>query len=88
MAMTPEVDVADTHLYAVTYYAPTPQHAIVRLDEEEAQIWATTATHGHRAHPLEIAPIIEHPDGEIRYIGTTWKRQAPIPQREVKPSAL
>lgn len=84
----------DTHLYAVTYYAPTPQHSIVLLDEEEAQVWAnvlgcfTTATPGHRTHPLEIAPIIEYPDGEIRYLGTTWKRQEPITPREVKPSGL
>lgn len=84
----------NTSPYAVTYYAPTPQHAIVHLDDEEAQIWAnvlgcfTTATPGHRAHPLEIAPITEAPEGEIRYLGKNWKRHAPIAQREVEPSGL
>lgn len=84
----------DTNPYAVTYYAPTPQHAIVHLDDEEAQIWAnvlscfTTAAPGHRTHPLEIAPITKAPEGEIRYLGTTWKRQPPITPWEEKPSGL
>ena len=94
MVMKPAVNVADTNLYAVTYYAPIPQHVIVHLDDEEAQIWAnvfscfTTATPGHRTHPLEIAPITKAPEGEIRYLGTAWKRQAPITPREVQPSDL
>ncbi|MBA1834144.1 hypothetical protein [Corynebacterium wankanglinii] len=76
-------------LYAVTFHNPNRHYRVLQLSEDEAQRWANALGHfsidlpQFPAHPFQIAPIVEDPDGEVRYLGKQYRRGQALKEKAV-----
>lgn len=78
-------------LYALSFHQPyaPPQHSVQKLTAEEAQLWANAfdaffynLTPPRKA--LRVSPLIEDPDGEISYLGRTYRCGQPLQPKRVR----
>ena len=84
--------------YAISLFSHDQQTLVLPLDPEDAQKVANLASlfgdvetlEGQivlMVRPLQIAPIIEDPDGHIRYCGRNYTTGRPIPAKDPNPQA-
>lgn len=85
--------------YAINLFSPKNQTLVLPLDPADAQKIANLASHFAdvifadgggpvmEVRPLQIAPIIEAPDGHIRYCGRNYTTGHPIPAKDPTPQA-
>ena len=85
--------------YAISLFSHDQQTLVLPLDPAAAQKVANLASHFTDAlfadaggpvvevRPLQIAPIIEAPDGHIRYCGRNYTTGRPIPAKDPNPQA-
>ena len=84
--------------YAISLFSHDQQTLVLPLDPADAQKIANIAslfgdveTHEGQivlmVRPLQIAPIIEAPDGHIRYCGRNYTTGRPITAKDPNPQA-
>lgn len=85
--------------YAISLFSHDYQTLVLPLDPAVAQKIANLASHfadvlfadggapAVEVRPLQIAPIIEAPDGHIRYCGRNYTTGRPITAKDPNPQA-
>ena len=84
--------------YAISLFSHGRQTLVLPLAQADAQKVANLAslfgdviTHEGQTvlevRPLQIAPIIEDPDGHLRYCGRNYTTGHPIPAKDPNPQA-
>lgn len=83
--------------YAISLFSHDKQTLVIPLTPADAQKVANLASHfadvsvGHdfgpvvEVRPLQIAPIIEDPDGHLRYCGRNYTLGRPLTAKDPNP---